>query len=345
MFSERLKRVFYNRLLGYPSSILLQTVSGCNLKCRHCFLSQFGTDIPDGLRGSITLEEFKVRAKRIRPFIRNASYFYFSGFEALIQPDIFRMMDHVLSINPGLHFPIYTNGNSFKDDTIAQLSRFPVPEVVVSLDGVRAETVEAFKTGSSFQRTVQTIGDLSKGLPRAAIKTVFVAHRDNIREFPDYVDFVNSLGVKTVFVTNLLCFSSGLVPLALYRKEENLEASSVFDVAIKRAKKNGQQLHLPAMSPTPLGCQQCLDLFIDIRGNVCPCDYLSVKTSFYLFGEHRRTEPVVFGNILSDDIKKVWFGPAFSSFRSMHKNAHIPESCSCCTDALGMLCSHRKIYK
>ena len=78
---------------------------------------------------------------------------------------------------------------------------------------------------------------------------MFVAHRDNIGEFPQYVDFVNSLGVKTVFVTNLLCFSKDLQPLALYRDEGNPDAESVFRDAIARARHNGQTLHLPRMRP------------------------------------------------------------------------------------------------
>jgi MoaA/NifB/PqqE/SkfB family radical SAM enzyme len=345
MLSERLKRFLGQTVLGYPSSILLQTVSGCNLRCRHCFLNQFGTDIPDGPRGTIDFDEFVRRIERIRPFVEHAAYFFFSGFEALIHADIFRMMEHVRAINPGIRFPVYTNGNSFRDDTIAMLAKFPVPEVVVSLDGVKKETVEAFKTGSSFERTVQAIRDLTLGLPGSEVKTVFVAHRDNVAEFPDYVDFVHSLGVKTVFVTNLLCFSRELTRLALYRRDGNLEAEAMFDDAIARARKNGQTLHLPRMRPEPLGCWQCLDLFVDIRGNVCPCDYLSVRTSFFLFDKHRSSEPVVFGNILRDDPKKIWFGKEFSSFRARHKEAKIPDACSCCTDAYGMLCSKRRIYR
>jgi len=342
--SDRLARLINYRILGYPSSIVLQTVSGCNLRCRHCFLSLFGTDIPDGPRGSIDFDEFSLRARRISGFIRRATNFYFSGFEALVHKDISRMMAYTLSLNPAINFPIYTNGNSFRDDTIAMLSKFPVPEVVVSLDGAKKETVEAFKTGSSFERTVQAIKDLKAGLPKSEVKTVFVMHRDNIKEFPDYMDFVCSLGIKTVYVTNLLCFSKDLAGLALYRKNGNPEVETVLAAVIEKAGRNGQKLHLPRMRPEPLGCQQCLDLFIDIRGNVCPCDYLSVKTPFFLFGEESHPEPVVFGNILTGDIKKIWFGKGFSGFRAMHKKARIPGQCVCCTDAYGMLCSKRTVF-
>jgi MoaA/NifB/PqqE/SkfB family radical SAM enzyme len=344
VITDRLTRFINQRILGYPSSIVLQTMSGCNLKCRHCFLSQFGADIPDGPRGSIDFDEFMSRANKISSFIRRAATFHFSGFEALLHSDIFRMMEFTLSLNPRIEFPIYTNGNSFKENTIAMLSKFPVPEVVVSLDGVKKETVEAFKTGASFARTVQAIRGLRAGLPKTEVKTVFVMHRDNINEFPDYMDFVFSLGIKTVFVTNLLCFSKDLAGLALYRESGNPGAEAVLASAIEKARKNGQELHLPRMRPKPLGCQQCLGLFIDIRGNVCPCDYLSVKTSFYLFGRENHPEPVVFGNILSGDLKKIWFGKEFSKFRTMHRKAHIPGQCSCCTDAYGMLCSRRRVF-
>jgi MoaA/NifB/PqqE/SkfB family radical SAM enzyme len=345
VISNRLARLINYRILGYPSSIVLQTMSGCNLKCRHCFLSQFGADIPDGPRGSIDFNEFVSRAKKISPFIRRATAFHFSGFEALLHKDLFRMMEFTLSLNPGITFPIYTNGNSFGDNTVVMLSKFPVPEVVVSLDGMKKETVEAFKTGSSFARTVQAIKDLKAGLPNSEVKTVFVMHRDNMNEFPDYMDFVCSLGIKTVFVTNLLCFSKDLANLALYRKNGNPEAEAILRTAVEKARRNGQELHLPLMRPEPLGCQQCLGLFIDIQGNVCPCDYLSVKTSFFLFDNENHPEPVVFGNILTGDIKKIWFGKGFSAFRAMHKKAHIPGQCGCCTDAYGMLCSRRKVFR
>jgi MoaA/NifB/PqqE/SkfB family radical SAM enzyme len=345
MILDRLTRFFNHRILGYPSSIVLQTMSGCNLKCRHCFLSQFGEGIPDGPRGSIGFDEFAARAKKISAFIRRARAFHFSGFEALLHKDLFRMMEFTLSLNPAITFPIYTNGNSLRDDTVAMLSKFPVPEVVVSLDGVKKETVEAFKTGSSFTRTVQAVKALRAGLANSEIKTVFVLHRDNINEFPDYLDFVCSLGIKTVFVTNLLCFSKDMAGVALYGKNGNPGAEAVLAAAIEKARRNGQTLHLPRMRPKPLGCQQCLDLFIDIKGNVCPCDYLSVKTSFYLFDRENHPEPAVFGNILTGDIAKIWFGKGFSAFRAMHRKAHIPNQCACCTDAYGMLCSRRKVYR
>jgi len=342
---DRLSRFINYKVLGYPSSIVLQTMSGCNLKCRHCFLSQFGAGIPDGPRGAIDFEEFAVRAKKILPFIRRAETFLFSGFEALLHKDLFRMMEFTLSLNPAITFPIYTNGNSFRDDTVSLLSKFPVPEVAVSLDGMRKETVEAFKTGSSFERTVQAIRDLRAGLPASEIKTVFVMHRGNINEFPDYLDFVDSLGIKTIFVTNLLCFSKDFSGAALYGNNGNPEAEAVLDAAIHKAGRNGQELHLPRMRPEPLGCEQCLGLFIDIKGNVCPCDYLSVRTSFYLFDKENHPDPVMFGNILTGDMKNIWFGKEFSSFRALHKKAHVPPQCTCCTDAYGMLCSHRKVIR
>jgi len=345
MIKERIHNFIYNKILSYPSSIILQTVSSCNLKCKHCFFSQFGKEIPDGKTGLLDYKDFVFRANKISSFIKHASFFHFSGFEALLHKDLFKMMEFILSVNPYIKFPIYTNGNSFKEDTIKNLSRFPVPEVVVSLDGIKKETVENFKTGSNFEKTISTIKNLKSALRKSEIKTVFVLHKNNVFEFPNYIDFVNSLGIKTIFVTNLLCFSKEMTGLAVYNGNNLLDIQKIINKGIQRAKKNKQIIYLPLLKPIPLGCTQCLSLFIDIKGNVCPCDYLSVKTSFYFNEKENHPEPVIFGNILKDDIKKIWFSKNFSHFRSLHKKGKIPSVCNCCIDAYGMLCSKRKIYK
>ncbi|MDI6739271.1 MAG: hypothetical protein QME74_02790 [Candidatus Edwardsbacteria bacterium] len=95
--------------LGYPALVIVQTVSACNLRCRHCFINLYGSEIPDGAQRLMDFERFATIVSRIRKTIRQAQRFQFSTFEALLHPDIFRMMDLVLAVNPKIGFPLLTN--------------------------------------------------------------------------------------------------------------------------------------------------------------------------------------------------------------------------------------------
>ena len=89
-----------------PATIILQTVSACNLQCKHCFITNYGTEIKDGVTKIILFDEFKVLADRLTPMIRKSNFFVFSTFEAIINKDIFRMMDYLVAINPSIKFPL-----------------------------------------------------------------------------------------------------------------------------------------------------------------------------------------------------------------------------------------------
>ncbi|MBD3343732.1 MAG: radical SAM protein [Chitinivibrionales bacterium] len=342
---NKLQQRILQRVHGYPRSILLQAVSACNLKCEHCFLNNFGKEIGDGVIKILPYDEFVARADKIKHLIRHAHSFYFSGFEALLHKDIFRMMDHIVSINPAIEFPIMTNGNSFTQRIFDELPKHPIPEISVSLDGITRETVESFKTGAVFEKTVETIKTLVGLNLNASIGTVFVLHKSNRHEFIDYLDFVNDLGIKDVYVTNLMSFTPALRDRYLYTPDSNPELDTLFSLAVEKAKDNGQSITLPATHPTLKGCTQWNLLFIDIAGNVAPCDYLSVSTPFELFGETQQTRPLIFGNIMKDDILSVWNGKAFKKFRAMHRSGkELPGRCRLCADAWGLVCSNRTVY-
>src|ERR1700759_2910672 len=92
-----------------PYYIVLQTVSACNLKCKHCFINDYHTDIHDGVIKIMKMEEFERFLERLTPMIRNASHFNFSTFEAILNKNLFRMMDRILEINPNMKFPFLSN--------------------------------------------------------------------------------------------------------------------------------------------------------------------------------------------------------------------------------------------
>jgi MoaA/NifB/PqqE/SkfB family radical SAM enzyme len=329
-------------LTQYPYYLSLQTVSACNLKCKHCFINDYHTEIHDGVIKIMKPEEFERFAERLRPLITHAAYFTFSTFEAILNKHLFRMMDRILEINPAMKFPFLSNTMELSEEKIRELERYPVSEVNISLDGYTKKTVEDFKTEVVFERIIDTIRLLRESSLRNRLAVTFVAHQNNIHELPDYVDFVSGLGVGQIYVSNILSFTRQLAPLALYTPEGNTDAQALFDEAVRRAGRNRINISMPRLKPEQMGCQTTEIFYVDIKGNVAPCDFLGVTTPFTLWGKTTSHPPVFFGNIFEQDPLSIYRSEKARSFREAHRlGRELPVPCRNCIDAYGLMCSNR----
>src|SRR5215211_385877 len=330
------------QITNYPQFITLQTVSACNLQCKHCFINDYQTEIEDGITKIMKFDEFLKFAERMEDIIRHAEYFSFSSFEALLNKHLFRMMDHLLMINPRLKFSMLSNTMLLHDENVKKLEGYPISDLTISLDGMTKDVVENFKNGVHFEKIIEAIGRLNRSSLKDKVGVGFVAHQNNIHQLPDYVDYVHSLGVKTIYVSNILTFTTKNAHLALYTKEGNETAEQLFAESIRRAKRNKQTLQLPLLKPKLKGCQAVETFFVNIDGSVAPCDFLAVSTPFTLFGKTVKNAPQIFGNVLSDDPLEIYRSEPYQNFRKAHRLAkELPEACKNCIDAYGLMCSNR----
>jgi MoaA/NifB/PqqE/SkfB family radical SAM enzyme len=341
-FVRRVKLGIRKYISDYPYYITVQTVSACNLKCKHCFINDYHTEIHDGIIKIMKLEEFETFAERLTPMIRHASYFNFSTFEAILNKHLFRMMDHLLQINPYIRFPFLSNTMELSEDKIREMENYPVSEINMSLDGYTKKTVEDFKTEVVFEKIIETIRLLRSTSLSDRLAVTFVVHRNNVHELPDYVDFVHQLGVRQIYVNNVLTFTKALEPLAVYTPEGNPQAQALFDEAVRRARRNKISISMPRLKPKQMGCQAVEAFYVDIRGNVAPCDFLGVTTPFTLWGKTTSSPPVIFGNIFKTDPLEIYRNPEARRFREAHRiGRDLPQQCRNCIDAYGLMCSNR----
>jgi MoaA/NifB/PqqE/SkfB family radical SAM enzyme len=341
-FVRRVRLGVTKYLTDYPYYITVQTVSACNLKCKHCFINDYHTEIHDGIIKIMKMEEFEAFAERLSPMIRHASFFNFSTFEAILNKHLFRMMDLLLEMNPNIRFPFLSNTMELTEEKIRELERYPVSEINMSLDGYTKKTVEDFKTEVVFEKIIETIRLLQTTSLRDRLAVTFVVHRNNVHELPDYVDFVHRLGVRQIYVSNVLTFTKSLEPLALYTPSGNTEVQALFDEAVRRALRNRMSISMPRLKPKQMGCQTVEAFYVDIKGNVAPCDFLGVTTPFTLWGKTTSSAPVIFGNIFTTDPLEIYRSRAARNFRKAHRvGRDLPVQCRNCIDAYGLMCSNR----
>lgn len=347
------RKNFFKRLLsgvkkyytGFPTAIVLQTVSACNLQCKHCFITNYGTEISDGVTKIILYDEFIKLAERLNPLIKKADTFIFSTFEAIINKDLFRMMDYLLVINPKITFPFLSNAMQLTEEKIVLLEKYPISEINISVDGSTKEIVENFKTGVNFNKIMLALERLSTSKLANRVAITFVAHKKNIHQLPELLMLVKKFNVRTIYVSNLLSFTKDNQDMVLYAKEGNPEVDKIFKECVRIARANKQVIELPLTKPRLKGCQAVEAFFVNYNGNVSPCDFLAVTTPFTLFGQTIKNPPVVYGNILYDDPLEIYRSKSYADFRNQHRLAkELPAVCKNCIDGYGLMCSNRTVH-
>lgn len=318
-----------------PESITLGIMNVCNLRCPHCYL-QAQEDTPKRFMEYALFERI---IARIAPMIRKADQFNFSAVEALFHPDFFEMTKLVRSINPRLGVVINTNGMLLDEACVERLIENRLFRITVSLDGIKKSTVEDFKKGINFDKVVGNIRLLrTKGRGRFRVTSIFVAHRDNIGELLDYIDFCASLGVCAINITGFIAYRGDMLPRALYSGEGRPEIDRLFAAARNKAERFGIRLIYPPTRLTPSGCGWGGSMYIDLEGNLSPCVFLAARTHMVLPGMAGWTEPLHWGNVLKDDPQVIWTNPAAAEFRRQLHTRRLPPQCRLCATGYRVIC-------
>lgn len=334
-------KLMYSR---YPNTINVEIMNKCNLKCKHCRVTYYGNIIKDVKPDFMDFNCFIKIVDRISPLIKRARAFQFSTVEPLFHIDIFKMMDYVSAYNKTIEYPLLSNGMLLTEKNISELLKRNVPSVTISLDGLKKEKVEAFKTNTNYDRVVSNIRLLTALCKnKIEVHVVFVATTLNINELVEYVDFVNDLGVDRILVNGFMSFLPEFSHLYLYTKQGNKEVQNVFQLANVNARRKKLYIEFPSLTAKPSGCNLHSNMNIDEKGNISPCILLARETPFTLFSKTATVQPVIWGNVFADDPLSIWKGEKSVRFRSMLKNKAVPNECFLCADAYGVICSNRVV--
>jgi len=323
--------------LAPPQSITVEIMTMCNLQCTHCYL--YNSD--GATRSVMEYGRFESICERLSLLIPKASIFNFASVEALVHPRLFDMIDLVRQANPTIEIPIYSNGMLLTPGKVEKLLERGIHELHVSLDGCSRETMEAFKTGSNFDRVTGNItAALKEGAGRLRISTVFVAHRSNIHELPLYVDFCASLGISSINVTGFISYNSGMAGEPLYSFEGMPAVEEIFRISHEKAARAGIRLACPTtrLRESSFSCLTCSILYVTEDGTISPCNLLARPTTLCWKKQVTTTQPISYGSIFSTPVEELWNAPGYALFRKLFHNGALPQPCRHCPMAYGVIC-------
>lgn len=315
-----------SNFLKAPLTINWAVTNVCNFKCQHCYSR---TDPSEELDGK-TL--FACIEKIIAAGVLSIN---FGGGEPLLRRDLLDIAS--FASQRGLRVSMNSNGYLIDREKAFELKKAGFSKVGISIDSHRPEVHDGFRgIKGSHEKAVAALSHLREAGIKTSISTVIC--KINHKDVPELIAFAVEQKVAQLNFHNFKCSGLG------YSNKDELDLSSEewkeFYQEAMKAKKEVRDLEISLDDPiiASLGARTDTDSLV--KGSVCGKLSLNIKTN----GDITPCGfiPIVIGNIVTDDLKDVWFNsPVLAKMRNK-----IPTGkCSTCKsydDCLGG-CSARAL--
>lgn len=305
----------------------ISPISRCNFKCTMCSV----TDFEDGKRcEDMSFDLFAKRLGELSGLVQislvglSELFMLHHSLEAMLR----------LCREHKLWTIIATNGSLLHQrNWIERLIDIDLDEIVVSIDGVTADTFESIRIKSNFDRVYKNARSLNEKFNSAGVhpkrtKMQTVLQSRNRNELFDFIPLARDLGFTSIaFETEPFDWGS-----VSWREKNSLAFQILEPDKIERLISQGQECGVEVgfveivqrYSTDPKDFSLCSwpfsKIFISSDDRVVPCCHISNPDHFEIgkgIGE-------------TSSVSDVWFGNDYEKFRQAHISGAIPDACSSC---------------
>ncbi len=164
----------------------------CNLSCRHCGSDcRRSTDTSKELSASEVVKVFSDIASSHDP---RRVFVAVTGGEPLVRPDLFDVMGQINRM--GFPWGMVSNGWAVDERVVSESRRAGMRTLVISLDGVSAESHDWLRGSGSYDRAVAAIESFRRADFLRDLQVTSVFHRRNIDELESMYRLMLKMGVK-----------------------------------------------------------------------------------------------------------------------------------------------------
>lgn len=284
-------------------SVCLLITNGCNLRCRHCYMSS-----GDGFSRELTGEQWIEVLQEARGL--GATGINISGGEPLMHPDFESIAAYLANVSQ-FQANLNTNGLLLNRQDINLLGS-AFASIQVSLDDANAAGHDAFRgRHGAFYRTVNAI----RGLVEAEIEThvAFTATPANIANLMGMVDLCVQLGVSTLNIgmpvsagraESLSYISGSDFFRRLYEASKEVVAEDFGIELLLPFRIGGTSQGVSKETRLLCGGENRQVLYVHADGEAVPCDKLPVE----VFGA---------GNVSLKSLREIWYSQSMMRFKRM----------------------------
>lgn len=302
-------------LWGHPYVLIIDTINICNLKCQLC---PTGLDMPGRNKGRMELSLF-------RKIIDDLGDYAFTVVlqnwgEPLLNKDIYPMISYVKQ--KYIKAILSSNLNILREKDAEALVASGLDELIVSLDGVSAETYEKYRKGGNYQQVIKNIELLVKKKEemrsnKPKIIWQFLVFRHNVHEVSKVKMMGRQLRVDDIDIFSAQLGGPGQTPYL--GDKSTAEFALKWLVPDKRFR--GQFDYFS--NPNYLSKNRCYFLWktvtINWDGSVSPCCCVYEPSTD-------------FGNVKEERIDQIWNNDLYKNSRGLFSknNKRIPRDHTIC---------------
>ena len=330
-------RQIINRIFNYPLTINMLITPLCNLKCRICSAQSMMRD--NTYLGPQELKDFIKKIACFNPTI------FIGGGEPFMRGDIFDIFKVIKENN--LRFGVVTNGVLLEEDKINTLLSVQPQVMIFSVHGPRELHEDIVGQKGAFDSLSRNIRYLNAKRKNMRLILNCVISEENYQYLEEMVVLGRQMGVDFVRFEHLIFLnnkeyenhlevSSRVFPrqkceLATYIKNlDSVEIGRTLEKSIPYLRKKYKKFVLfkPYLNPRELSSwykrnfflkRRCFfvqhSLFIKPNGDIVPCQFFN---------------NFVLGNILKDDLMRVWRSGERKSFSRQLNKRLLPGCMRCC---------------
>jgi radical SAM protein with 4Fe4S-binding SPASM domain len=281
------------RVFNKPVGAIFEMSNLCNLKCPLCSTGGLKREYTHVERGWMRIETFKTALNKLLPEIE--SMLLYNWGEPLLNKDVFLCIEYAATKSVKTH--LSTNMMMYTEEIGRKLLQSGLTRLTVSCDGMSQETYGKYRTGGDLKKVVASVEHVIAMKKKMLyshphIDMQFIVFKHNEKEMKEYEKFWKDKGADSVSFIRMS-----------YMSKRGMDLAKQLDFVPEHP--DYQPFH-------PYGkIKNCADLYfgvtIDWNGDWYTCCFPS--------GE----KPYRVGNILTDDLWKIWNGPKYRYFRRLLK--------------------------
>ena len=274
----------------------LAITHACNMNCKYCSVKDMHSKIKNGL----STEEYKKIIDKLVDI--GAFQIGLTGGEPTTRKDLVELTRYIASKNVACN--LTTNGFNVQEKLIIELKEAGLTQVQISLDSYKKEIHEKYRTEGSFDRAIETAKLFKKYGFIVGVDTVVT--NDNLDDLEKFMDFLEESGFDGLTIIKL---KQGHLDLETFKKQvpDYNKYAEVIDKVCWR--KGNLEITIDCSSVANLCKTLTLEEQNKIHSAGCPAGHslISIAPNGDLFPCAALTnEKYKIGNILTDDLEKVW---------------------------------------
>jgi len=290
MLSVASKFLGLTRSLGYPSHLMIEVSSACQLKCPLCPLGNGTLARP---RQLMKMQTFKRIVDDIADYIYHINI---NGMgEPLLNENICEMIKYAKAKN--IYVDLYTNLQIENQDVIEGLVHCDLDAILISCDGATKDIYEKYRINGDFDRLLNNIKVLvekkksrNSSKPQVNIQCILFEHNEN--QLPQMAELVKSLQADNLIIKRPFLFWGGQKDASVFLpKNEQVSMYRRHEAKLRWQGKTKSKCDLLWASSVILA-----------DGAVVPC-------CFDYEGK------VQLGNINQDSFTVIWNNQSYRNFR------------------------------